>query len=262
MKSLSNFEESTEKHRRTRIMKKTIFGILAVLAGLLLLGFNMNIIDDSWRHIIFSWQMLLITIGLINVFEKDSFLTGIILLIVGSIFLATEFLDVPFKLWQIFWPVLLMGIGAVVIFKHRFPMFNKKNGRFGIHNRFNENYSEVDLTESGTISQTNIFGGSNKIFNSPVFKGGKIVNIFGGGEINFRETQLAPGRIVLDITCIFGGQEIIVPSDWIVTFEMSAVLGGVEDKRYILPKTEGMIPESELIIKGLAVFGGVELKSV
>jgi len=261
MESLSKFGEFTKHYRRTRIMKKTVLGILAVTAGILLLAFNFDLINQSWRHIIFSWQMLLIAIGLINIFDRDSVLTGIILLIIGSVFLMPELFIVPFKLHQVFWPVILVLAGTGVILKHRFGFFGKKYGRHFNH-RFQYDTNSNDLSESGYINQTNIFGGSKKMFDNSVFRGGKITNIFGGGELDFRNTQLAEGRNILEITSIFGGMNIIVPHDWIVNIEVDNVLGAFQDKRIIRPDKNNLDEGRELVIKGIAVFGGGDLKSI
>ncbi len=261
MESLLKFEQFTENYRKKRIMKKTVFGIIALIAGLLLLGFNLDILNPHWRHIIFSWQMLLIAIGFVNIFDKDSLLTGIVLLSVGSIFLIPEFTIVPFKLRQVFWPVLIIFIGLSVIIKHRFPYFRNKSNRYRSHQRFNGTLTKGDIDGKGTIQQTNIFGGSRKIFNNSVFNGGKITNIFGGGEIDLRHTKLGEGRIILEINSVFGGMNVIVPSDWIVNIEIDAVLGGFQDKRIIIPNSEENNSESELVIVGFAVFGGGELRS-
>ncbi len=261
MESLTKFEEFSVNYRKNKMIKKTMFGIIAVLAGLLLLGFNFDLIDQAWKHIFFSWQMLLIAIGLVNVFDKDSFLTGIITLTVGTIFMIPEVAEVPFKLRQIFWPVILIFAGILVLLKHRFPW--SKHKRHYFKNRFfSEEFSSDSVSDAGYITQTNIFGGSKKIYNSSVFKGGKITNIFGGGELDLRNTQLGEGRVILEITSIFGGMSIIVPSNWIVNIEVDAVLGGFQDKRIIIPEHRNNSMESELIIKGLAVFGGGDLKSV
>ena len=67
------------------------------------------------------------------------------------------------------------------------------------------------------------------------------------------------GTHVLDVTCIFGGVEIIVPGDWNIKVEVAAVLGGFEDNRKAPGKP--VDPDKTLIIKGVTVFGGGEIKS-
>ncbi|MBM3416907.1 MAG: hypothetical protein FJY20_10820 [Bacteroidetes bacterium] len=45
------------------------------------------------------------------------------------------------------------------------------------------------------------------------FKGGDIVNIFGGTEFNLSQADIK-GRVTLEVTTIFGGTKLIVPSHW------------------------------------------------
>ena len=54
-----------------------------------------------------------------------------------------------------------------------------------------------------------------------------------------------------------GGIEIRVPDDWRVTLSGVPVLGAFEDKTHAV----GSEPPKNLIIKGYAVMGGVEIKN-
>mgnify|MGYP003462789976 FL=1 len=67
------------------------------------------------------------------------------------------------------------------------------------------------------------------------------------------------GQVVIDVTAIFGGTKIIVPQGWHVKSEVTAIFGGLEDKRGIMPIAEGQ--NKLLIIKGIALFGGVDIRS-
>jgi predicted membrane protein len=91
------------------------------------------------------------------------------------------------------------------------------------------------------------------------FRGGRIENIFGGSELDFRSSKLADGEHILEITSVFGGITMIVPSDWNIAIEMENVMGGFVDKRRTLQTTIANAPR--LIIKGSSVFGGGEIKS-
>jgi hypothetical protein len=80
--------------------------------------------------------------------------------------------------------------------------------------------------------------------------------IFGGGELDFREAVLTSRETVLTTACIFGGLEITVPAGMAVRSEVVAILGGVE-----LPPTLPIGPDTPvLVLKGVAIFGGVEVK--
>jgi hypothetical protein len=89
-------------------------------------------------------------------------------------------------------------------------------------------------------------------------KGGKVTAIFGGADINMLQADFQ-GVIELDATCIFGGLELIVPSNWNVKVDITTVLGGVEDKRPV--ELIGDNPDKVLLLKGTCIFGGVEIKS-
>jgi hypothetical protein len=57
---------------------------------------------------------------------------------------------------------------------------------------------------------------------------------------------------------LFGGSNLIVPDDWKVKSEVVSILGGFSDKRLIVPNPD---TEKTLLVKGVVIFGGLELKS-
>ena len=65
-------------------MRKYALGAVAILAGLILLGVNVGFVPMTWKSIIFSWQMLLIALGVISLFGRESYVPGIILILVGG----------------------------------------------------------------------------------------------------------------------------------------------------------------------------------
>jgi len=227
-------------------MKKGIFGFLLLAAGTLLLLFNMELLPVEYRSVVFSWPMLLIAIGLINITSKDSFVLGAILILVGGFFILPKFLVLPINFVSLFWPVLLIAAGLLIMLKKwRFQKY--------LHAVRNSELS------SGYIDETNIFGGNKTKVNTPEFKGGKMVNIFGGSEIDLTQTKLGEGQNILEVVCVFGGFVLIVPADWVIKVEAASVLGGFTDKRLSIKTQNG--DNKELIIKGVVVLGGGELKS-
>lgn len=237
-----------KKHR----MRKIILGFLVIIAGALLIGFNMGFLPVQYKDIVFSWQMLLIAIGLINLFGRDHWALGIILIAVGAFFLAPELYFFPFDFTGLMWPALLIILGLVII-------FNRGRSRHRMHRWQRWHHESGDYKiESGYIEESNVFSGNKHIFPPGEFKGGKISNIFGGTEIDLTQTTLAEGTNILEIDCVFGGINLIVPSDWNVKIAVKSVMGGFSDKRRIV-KTNGS--KGELIIRGSTVFGGGEIKS-
>lgn len=101
-----------------------------------------------------------------------------------------------------------------------------------------------------------IFGGGDLNNSSDNFKGGRITAIFGGSEINLMSAIPSAEGSVIDVFLLFGGSTLIVPNDWQVKSEVSAIFGGLSDKRLT-----SNIQDKQLIIKGLVLFGGLEIKS-
>ena len=235
-------------------MKRLVFGVIIILVGVVLLLYNMNVIPAQVENVLISWPMLLITLGLINISERRSWLQGAILLAIGVFFILPRIYWFPFNFQQLFWPVLLIAAGVLILIKR---------SRFHSHWHYRHHrhqHSEFTI-EDGFIKDSNVFGGNKKTISPMVFKGGKIVNIFGGSEIDLTQTTLAEGTNVLEISCVFGGVVIIVPAHWNVQSEVTAILGGFQDKRRFFDKA----PEEsscKLIVKGEAILGGGEIKRV
>ena len=239
---------------KTYRMKKFFFGLLVIVAGVLLIAFNQGYISEEYRHIIFSWPMFIIAIGLINLGSRDSWIPGIVLIGAGSFFLfpllSGEYHDFTYR----FWPVLLIVLGLLIIFKKR---------RFRDHHRWYRDWehrreqSDFKL-ENGVIDEVNVFSGNKRILSPGEFKGGRISNVFGGSEIDLTQTTLAEGDNYIDIECTFGGISLIVPGDWDIQIMVKTVMGGFVDKRRNVRTVD---KTRKLIIRGKAVFGGGEIKN-
>ena len=80
----------------------------------------------------------------------------------------------------------------------------------------------------------------------------------GGSEIDLTQSDFT-GRIVIDVTNIFGGTKMIVPPTWDVQNDITAIFGGVDDKRQISGVT--LDPNKVLVLDGTCMFGGIEIRS-
>ena len=85
-----------------------------------------------------------------------------------------------------------------------------------------------------------------------------ISSVFGGAQINFAQADFE-GTAIIDGSIIFGGVDIIIPSNWNLKNEMSVVFGGIEDRRTVTPNVSEA--GKTLILKGNIMFGGMEIKS-
>jgi len=229
--------------------RKFILGVLFLLLGLLLLLNNLGFLSTDIKHIVLSWQMLLIVIGLLNIHKGELF--GWILIFIGLFFLLPKFLYFPFDYVRLFWPLLLIVIGLFIIFRgNKIRSFERK-----IEYELKKTESKYDI-----IEEINIFGGSRKSILSQKFMGGRIISVFGGTELDFTDAKLNEGTNFLEIICAFGGISIIMPSDWQVKSEVISIIGGFADRRTRISNVV-ITNNKELIIKGIAIFGGGDIKS-
>lgn len=247
--------------------------LLAVGSALLLerAGFPF----PSW---LFKWPVILIITGIF--FGLKTNFRGpawAIMLVIGSVFLI-ESIEPSYALRRYTMPLIIIAVGLVVIFrpkKYRFGDFSQC--RDNPQKRFNQ-HPEItpsdpmlpdplpgeQIPASGKLSKQDyidsvaIFGGIRKVIVSKNFKGGDVVAVFGGNEIDLSQADIN-GQAVLEVTQIIGGTKLILPSHWNVRSEMVAFFGGIEDKRQI---PSGVTHhEKILVLRGNSIFGGIDIRN-
>jgi predicted membrane protein len=110
------------------------------------------------------------------------------------------------------------------------------------------------------LRESSVFGSLNRRVQTQQFEGGKVDAVFGSISLDLTEATIAPPdhTAILKVDAVFGGVEITVPRTWRVVMNTAAVLGGCDD-RTIPPRPEPGVETPTLVIKGSAVFGGIEI---
>ncbi|MBS1736634.1 MAG: hypothetical protein JSS98_08555 [Bacteroidetes bacterium] len=249
-------ENNSPHYRNSRIGS----GLILVAAGMLLLASKLGAPIPEW---IFTWPMILILVGIVSGIKNDFQNPGAyILIILGAIFL----IDQSFPFWELkrfTVPFILIGIGIIFVLrphrsKSRFS--SCRNSKYTTSKPASpaspkKTYSGEDLSGEH-IDLHAVFGGVKKNIVSKNFKGGRIVSFMGGADINLMQADIQQ-PVVLEIHNLFAGTQIVIPSNWQLKNEISAIFGGVEDKRPIqnLSHDDGKV----LVLKGSCVFGGIEI---
>jgi predicted membrane protein len=248
METNENYRDERHRYRREHHhlqSNRAIVGVILVLVGLFLVMRNTGIFPDFIEHVIFSWPMLLVTIGLIMTIGSSGGKTsGIIVMAVGAFFLIPNIFGETFNI-NMFWPSIFIIIGVIFI-------FSKRKGWNSV--------STAPQTGDDYIDYVHIFSGGERQIVSDNFRGGKVTAVFGGSEIDLTLAKLAPGISELEIACVFGGTTIIVPEEWNVKIEVVPVLGGFGDSRKLI-SGRTIDTTRQLIIKGAVIFGGGEVKN-
>lgn len=230
-------------------------GIFILLIGVAaLLKATMTDFPD-W---VFSWQMLLIALGFfIGIRHGFRNITWLILVLIGGVFLVNDIYP-EFTFRPYMWPLALIIVGLFIIFKP------KRRWKWHEDDEKKESLpaspagAEGEISSEDFIDSTNIFGGSKKNIISKNFKGGDLVNIFGGSELDLTQADFS-GTAVIEVTNIFGGTKLILPSNWELRSEAVTIMGGIDDKRKMTVMQDK--PEKTLVLKGTVLFGGIDIKS-
>jgi predicted membrane protein len=259
--------DNIDNDHRVRPGRKRIW----VPLGLVLIGCGLflNQMGLPLPYWLFTWQMLLIVIGIIMGFATG-FRGGkwLILILIGSLFLLDEFLP-NFSFHRFLWPagIIIVGIFLMIRpgrYQHRFRHWHDWQDRMGNSQPGDPGYDQKNFTGSGKnfssdgfIDATTVFGGVHRTVVSKDFKGGDITVFMGGTEINLSQADII-GIARLDITQIMGGTKLIVPAHWEIRSELTTVFGNIEDKRQQTAVTN---PDKVLIIDGTSIFGGIEIRN-
>jgi len=208
---------------------------------------------------LFTWPMILIAIGIYTGIKHQFRNPGwIILIIIGGFFLLDD-MNLDFNLHRFIVPVIIISVGLIMILRpkrgrnwQRPEWSDWQRDKIVNQAKGDPNYSAEDFFDA-----TAIFGASKRVIISKDFKGGDVTCFMGGCEIDFTQADIIKPAIV-DLTLVFGGGKIIVPSDWQVNNQITPVFGGVEDKRR---QPFSPNPDKVLILKGTCFFGGLEIKN-
>lgn len=255
-------EENIEKNKGNKVAHMYSFAFLLILAGGLLLGFNLGLIPAEYKPIFISWQMLLIALGLCEIVKKH-FIGGLIILGIGVFFILPvvssifpDFMGGNAISIRQYWPILLIFVGLVLIFK------KKKEGTGNKEEKCFDNYkcsSKIENT-GDKVHENILFNGSEVIVLSSQFEGGEANVLFGEIKIDLRKAKLSEdGANILKAACLFGSVILYIPSEWRLKINRSVMFGNIEDKR-LPPETETDLSAPILNIKADCLFGNIEIR--
>lgn len=240
--------------------KRLYFGIILIGMGIILILEKLNLIPDSLVDIIISFPMLLFVIGAFSYIGGNQ-RAGFVLMAAGTIFILPKFLDHDAErlLRNMTFPLILVAIGLALLFRQRNGFYSPK---INVNNSplAEPEISMINDTSHNTFDDFVIFGGREIFINSQAFAGGKATSIFGGMEFDLRKATIGPNGAVIDCVSVFGGCGFKIPMDWNVRNEVTTLFGAFTDKRGDTFNERYYDPTKTIVIKGVSIFGGVEIK--
>ena len=218
---------------RHNIVFRIFFGLSIILIGTIVLLQNLKVIQFQYWPELWGglWALLLVVAGVTAMAGRRK-IWGALLLVASVAIALWNFHVVDVDLWDVFWPVLLVAGGIAVLF----PSLRRGRPR-----------------RSGAAeSVTTVFSGDNQRVSGD-YAGSAITAVFGGAELDLRRAQIKDGAVI-EVFALFGGVNIIVPSDVVVENQITSLLGGVDNK------TSPVAAEKTLYLRGQCMLGGVDVK--
>ncbi len=223
---------------------RIVFGLVLVGLGVLFTLDNLGLVKAG--EVLRWWPVLLVAYGLGRLTGtccKQDTVLGIIFAGAGVLILLHAVGFLHLDPWD-FWPIVLIVIGG--------SMLNGAVRRA----RGREQPGGGAEDASAVVSTVAVWSGIERKVVSPVFRGGDVVAIMGGAEIDLRPARMESGSAVVDVTVIWGGVDLYVPPDWKVSVEAVPLLGGIEDSTHP-PAGEA---RGHLVVRGVVLMGGLEVK--
>jgi predicted membrane protein len=222
-----------------------IGGCIVVVVGVLFLLDNLGLI--SIGHLFRFWPMILVVGGIASLMTRQGRIKGAILIVAG-ILLELNALDIAHFRWSSLWPLAIIAAGLMVMWS------TLEGRRLSAQNGDRRNY----------LNEFALFGGSQIRVTSQDFRGGNVTAIFGGFEIDLRHAAIGEEEAELTINAMFGGCEVLVPNTWEIIIHGQGIFGGYGDSskpNNAPPEVVSGTPRKVLLLRGVAMFGGVEIKS-
>ena len=238
-------------YRGGMLTPRLLVGLAIALFGVVLVLDRLNLAVAG--VVLQFWPAVIIAVGALIYAQSRRFgggANGVIVMIIGAWLLLNSLGIVQVRFWQLFWPMMLIAIGSALVLQ-----------AMGRRNR-----EAAGAAPDDTLAIFAVLSGVKRSSRSSRFRGGEVTAFMGGYQIDLREATIPPGeQAVLDIFTGMGGGELIVPPSWSVETPIMAVMGGVNDKRFApLPgsvESTGGRPAPRLVLRGLLLMGGIEIKS-
>lgn len=222
-------------------------GLIIVGVGILFLLNNLEIVPvyDWWQ----LWPVVVIALGVTKLVDSPSSnerASGAVMILIGGVFLASTLGWFSPRAGDL-WPVALIGAGVVMLFN-----------RLGQLEGGGHTSCRI-AKPNGKPDGVAVFGGFKRAYTTDDYRGGDLVAVFGGGDVNLRQAGMRADAAIITVTAIFGAVTIKVPPQWLVVNELAGIFGGNDDKTVQpSPDAPGV---KRLIVRGVAVFGGVTIKN-
>jgi Domain of unknown function (DUF5668)/Cell wall-active antibiotics response 4TMS YvqF len=238
------------------------FGALIVAAGVVLLLDQQGLINAD-RVFSYFWPVTMIAAGTALVIDYRGCgrrgLVGGILLACG-VLLVLENLGVAHIRFNTVWPLVVIAGGVLMIMQAASP-------RIGADGKPTSGWSQVFNhwvrigSPDSDFNGVAILGGFKRRITSKKFKGGSVLSVMGGFQIDLRQADMEGDTATIEAMSFMGGGEIKVPDAWAISMEGISLFGAFVDETDPQSPAIAGTPQKRLIMKGACLMGGIVVKN-
>ncbi len=229
-----------EKTKHRGPSAQLVVGFVIVALGVVFLLQTLGLADFSNLTVWIPSLIVLLGVWILIASRFTNWGGALILIVFGSIAqLAALDIISWSNVWRL-WPLALVIVGLVII-------IDRARGQDGSNTNGNE-YLKLFA----------MFSGNSQRSTAQSFEGGDLTAVFGGVELDITDVQVAEPPAIIHVFAMFGGMEIKASPDTLIQTHITPIFGGFEDKRRQRKALPG--ESAEIIIRGTALFGGIEIK--
>jgi hypothetical protein len=238
-----------------------IFGALIVAAGVVLLLDQQGFINAD-RVFSYFWPVVMIAAGTTMLIDcrgrGGRGIWGICLLAIGAL-LVLENLGFAHVRFDTIWPLILIGVGVLMIWQAAGPRIRSDGTTRSQWPEIFNRWSRVGSPDAD-FNGVAILGGFKRRITSKKFKGGSVLSVMGGFQIDLRQADMEGDSATIEAMSFMGGGEIKVPDGWLVSMEGISLFGAfVDETEQQTPGVDGT--QKRLIMKGVSLMGGIVVKN-
>jgi hypothetical protein len=102
----------------------------------------------------------------------------------------------------------------------------------------------------------NVFSGNHRKGTWDVPRAIRIVNVFGGAELDFTDARFTAETTYVTVFCLFGGVKLRVRDGMRTIAKTLCIFGGVDNRAPATPDPNAPL----LVVEGVCLFGGVDIR--
>jgi hypothetical protein len=242
-----------------------VAGITIVILGVLSLLKNLDVFElRSVSKYFFAAVFL--ALGSAMVIENRNqrmWQWGIGWIVIGIWMFAYKSGWIHFDIWDLFWPVVLLGVGGYLV--HRSVVGERSDSDGGPVTIDADNPDAPPRPNRSrgdtTIRGIGILSGSDLKPTAQAMERAELFAMMGGVKLDLYDAQLVNDQATINVAACMGGIEIHIPSEWTVISNVLPLMGAYIDKRRPPAGTTPTAPKKTLTINGFVLMGGVEIKN-